>query len=98
MAKYWHRHGHHRVAVAIATPDCFDGVRFAQRAPAPALFSAAPTTPACPPSTVCAALNHFAGQDRTVAVRPFAGHDGGCGSNPPTRPARPHRRGLSPEF
>lgn len=95
ITKYPHRHSHHRVEAALATPDCFDGARFAQRATTPALFGADLTTPACPTSTVYAALNHCASQDRTATLRPFAGHDSGCGSNPPTRLAR---RGLSPEL
>ncbi|MFC9243877.1 acetylxylan esterase [Streptomyces sp. NPDC057136] len=82
----------------FATLDCLDGVHFAQRATAPALFSVGLTAPVCPPSTVDAAINHYAGQDRTVTVWPFADHDGGCGSNPPTRLAWPHRRGLAPEL
>ncbi|WP_327320578.1 acetylxylan esterase [Streptomyces sp. NBC_01235] len=74
-----HRHSHHRVAATFATLGCFDGVHFAQRATTSALFGVGLTAPVCPPSTVYAAINHYAGQDRTVTVRPFADHDGGCG-------------------
>lgn len=86
----------------FATLDCFDRVHFAQRATSPVLFSVGPTAPVRPHSTVYAAINHYAGQDRTVTMWPFTAHDGGCGcgcgSNPPTRLARPHRRGLAPEL
>ncbi|GHE13739.1 acetylxylan esterase [Streptomyces alanosinicus] len=98
VTKHPHRHSDRRVETTFATLDCFDGVRFPQRATAPALFGAGLKAPVGPPSTVCAALNHSAGQDRSVTVWSFPDHDSGRGSNPPTRLARPHRRGLSPEL
>jgi hypothetical protein len=92
------RRSHHRVEATFAARDRFDGDRFAQRATVPALFGADVMAPLSPPSTVCTVINDPAGQDRTVTVWSFPDHDGGCGSNPPTRLARPHRRGLSPEL
>jgi cephalosporin-C deacetylase len=41
----------------------------------------------CPPQTVYAAFNRYAGEDRTMTVWPFADHGEGCGSNPPAQPA-----------
>lgn len=54
----------------------FDGVNFAARAKCPALFSVALMDDICPPSTVFAAYNHYAGPKR-IEVYPFAGHEGG---------------------
>ncbi len=55
----------------------FDGVNFAARANAPTLFSVALMDEICPPSTVFAAYNHYAGakQIRTYA---YNGHEGGA--------------------
>ncbi|MBD0839858.1 acetylxylan esterase [Streptomyces sp. TRM68416] len=97
IAEYLRWHSRHRVAETFTTLDYFDGVHFAQRATAPALFSVGLMDPVCPPSTVYAAFNHYAGQDRTMTVWPFADHGGGCGSNPPAQLAWLHRRGLAPE-
>jgi cephalosporin-C deacetylase len=60
----------------FATLDYFDGVNFAARAPMPASFSVALMDDVCPPSTVYAAYNHYAG-DRRITVYPFNGHEGG---------------------
>jgi cephalosporin-C deacetylase len=54
----------------------FDGVNFAVRASCPALFSVALMDDICPPSTIFAAYNHYAGPKR-IEVYPFAGHEGG---------------------
>ncbi|MEV7608542.1 acetylxylan esterase [Microbacterium sp. NPDC089320] len=53
-----------------------DGVNFARRATAPALFSVGLEDVVCPPSTVYAARNHYAGPSE-VDVFPFNGHEGG---------------------
>jgi cephalosporin-C deacetylase len=53
--------------------------------------------PVCPPSTVYAAFNHYAGEDRTMTVWPFADHGGGYGSNPPVQLAWLAERGLAPK-
>lgn len=53
-----------------------DGVHFAARAAAPALFSVALMDPTCPPSTVYAAYNVWAGPKEIREYR-FNGHEGG---------------------
>lgn len=55
----------------------FDGVHFAARAQAPALFSVALEDQTCPPSTVFAAFNAYAGQDKRIEVYEFNEHEGG---------------------
>ncbi|MCP2245974.1 acetylxylan esterase [Lentzea aerocolonigenes] len=82
LAEYLRWHSRHLVEPAFATLSYFDGVHFAQRATAPALFSVGLMDPICPPSTVYAAFNRYAGDDRTMTVWPFADHGGGYGSNP----------------
>lgn len=54
----------------------FDGTSFAARAGAPALFSVALMDSICPPSTVFAAYNAWAGV-KDIAVYEFNGHEGG---------------------
>ncbi|MEU7297613.1 acetylxylan esterase [Streptomyces exfoliatus] len=98
IAKYLRWHSRHRVEPAFTTLDYFDGVHFAQRATAPALFSVGLMDPVCPPSTVYAAFNHYAGEDRTMTVWPFADHGGGYGSNPPVQLDWLHERGLGTEL
>jgi len=97
IVKYLRWHSRHRVQPTFDTLDYFDGIHFAQRATAPALFSVGLMDPICPPSTVYAAFNRYAGEDRTMTVWPFADHSGGCGSNPPTQLAWLHARGLAPQ-
>ena len=53
-----------------------DGVTFARRATAPALFSVALMDPVCPPSTVYAAVNAYGGP-REVLRWEYNGHEGG---------------------
>lgn len=65
-----------REDVVFRTLSYLDGVNFARRAGAPALFSAALLDVICPPSTVFAAHNHYAGR-KDITVYPFNGHDGG---------------------
>ena len=55
----------------------FDGVNFARRAGAAGLFSVGLLDPICPPSTVYAAFNAFAGDDKEIVVYPFNEHEGG---------------------
>ncbi|MFD0352202.1 acetylxylan esterase [Streptomyces sp. NPDC127110] len=98
IAKYLRRHSRRRVEPAFATPDHFDGVHFARRATAPTLFSVGLRDPVCPPSTVYAAFNQYAGEDRSMTVWPFGDHGGGCGSNPPVQPAWLRERGPAPEL
>jgi cephalosporin-C deacetylase len=54
-------------AAVLRTMSYLDGVHFGRRASAPALFSVALRDQTCPPSTVFAAYNHYAGLS---AVRP----------------------------
>jgi cephalosporin-C deacetylase len=98
LVKYLRWHSRHRLQPTFATLDYFDGVHFAQRATAPALFSVGLMDPVCPPRTVYAAFNHYASEDRTMTVWPFADHAGGCGSNPPVQLSWLHDRGLAPEL
>jgi cephalosporin-C deacetylase len=56
----------------------FDGVNFAKRASAPALFSVGLFDEICPPSTVFAAYNWYGGP-KDIAVYDFNGHEGGSG-------------------
>jgi cephalosporin-C deacetylase len=60
------------------TLDYFDAVNFAARAQAPALFSAGLMDAVCPPSTIFAAYNHYAGP-KDIRVWPHHGHDGPAG-------------------
>ncbi|RXZ69925.1 acetylxylan esterase [Agromyces albus] len=70
----------HRGAAATAfrTLSYFDGVNFAKRATAPALFSVGLMDPVCPPSTVYAARNHYAAHADIVEYE-FNEHEGGQG-------------------
>lgn len=55
----------------------FDGVAFARRITAPALFSVALMDDVVPPSTSFAAYNSLASADRSIEVYPYNGHEGG---------------------
>jgi cephalosporin-C deacetylase len=55
----------------------FDGLNFAARARCPALFSTGLLDETCPPSTVFAAYNHYAGMDKHIIVWPYNNHEGG---------------------
>ncbi|HLU32948.1 MAG TPA: acetylxylan esterase [Natronosporangium sp.] len=66
----------HRIDQVLTTLSYVDGVNFAARASAPALFSVALMDPICPPSTVYAAYHHYAGPKR-MQVWPYNGHEGG---------------------
>jgi cephalosporin-C deacetylase len=54
----------------------FDGVNFATRACAQALFSVGMMDDTCPPSTVYAAYNHYKGP-KQIRVYPYNRHEGG---------------------
>lgn len=75
-----HRGSEERV---FRTLSYLDGVHFARRATAPALFSTALMDTTCPPSTVFAAFNRYgelAGvTDKEIEVYPFNQHEGGQG-------------------
>ncbi|GAA2078519.1 cephalosporin-C deacetylase [Pseudolysinimonas kribbensis] len=69
-----HRHAEERV---LRTLSYFDGVNMAARARPAALFSAGLMDEVCPPSTVFAAFNHYAGGDKRIVVYPYNGHENG---------------------
>lgn len=69
-----HRRADERV---FRTLSYFDGVNFAKRTTAPALFSVAHLDPVCPPSTVFAARNHWAGGAAEIVEYSFNEHEGG---------------------
>jgi len=62
---------------AFDTLSYFDGVNFAARAKAQALFSTALMDEICPPSTVFAAYNHYAGP-KEICVWRYNHHEGGA--------------------
>ena len=66
-----------QVEQVFDTLSYFDGLNFAARASAPALFSVALMDDICPPSTVFAAYNHYAGA-KQIKVWPYNGHEGGA--------------------
>ncbi|MDJ1009230.1 MAG: acetylxylan esterase [Paracoccaceae bacterium] len=68
----------HRTAerAVFETLSYFDGLSFAARAKAPALYSVALMDTVCPPSSGFAAYNHHPGL-KDIAVYPFAHHEGG---------------------
>lgn len=70
-------------SAAFRTLSYLDGVNFARRATAPALFSVGLMDPICPPSTVYAAYNHYGslagGVDKSIEVFEFNEHEGGGG-------------------
>jgi cephalosporin-C deacetylase len=65
-----------READVFRTLSYVDGLNFAVRANAPALFSAGLMDEICPPSTVFAAYNHYAGP-KDIRVWSFNGHEAG---------------------
>jgi len=65
-----------KVDAVFGTLSYFDGVNFAARARAQALFSAGLMDETCPPSTVFAAYNHFAGP-KEMRVWRYNQHEGG---------------------
>ncbi|MBI4922892.1 MAG: alpha/beta fold hydrolase [Devosia nanyangense] len=66
-----------KVAQVFKTLAYFDGVCFARRSKAAALFSVGIMDTICPPSTVFAAFNAFAGTDKTIVEYGFNDHEGG---------------------
>jgi cephalosporin-C deacetylase len=75
IADYCHIH-RDKVETVFDTLSYFDGVNFAARAKAKALFSTALMDQVCPPSTVYTAYNHWAGE-KDIKVYPYNGHEGG---------------------
>ena len=75
IAEFCHVH-RDKVDTVFNTLSYFDGVNFAARAKAKTLFSVALMDKICPPSTVYAAYNHWAGE-KDIKVYPYNGHEGG---------------------
>jgi cephalosporin-C deacetylase len=65
-----------KVDTVFETLSYFDGVNFAARTKAHALFSTGLMDQTCPPSTVFAAYNHFAGP-KEIRVWRYNQHEGG---------------------
>jgi cephalosporin-C deacetylase len=65
-----------KVEQVFETLSYFDGVNFACRARAEAFFSVGLMDMTCPPSTVFAAYNHYAGT-KQIKVWPYNQHEGG---------------------
>jgi cephalosporin-C deacetylase len=66
----------------LRTLSYFDGLNFAARANAPALYSVGLMDDVSPPSTVFASYNHYAGP-KEIAVYPYNGHESGGAFNEP---------------
>lgn len=65
-----------QVEPVFRTLSYFDGMNFAARAKAAALFSVGMMDTVCPPSTVFAAYNHYAGE-KDIRIWHFNNHEGG---------------------
>jgi cephalosporin-C deacetylase len=66
-----------KIETVFNTLSYFDGLNFAARARCPALFSTGLMDEICPPSTVFAAYNYYAGSDKHIKVWPYNHHEGG---------------------
>ncbi len=75
LARYMVTH-RDKVEAVFATLAYFDGVNFAARARAQALFSVGLMDEICPPSTVFAAYNHFGGP-KDIRIWRYNHHEGG---------------------
>ncbi len=65
-----------KIDTVFNTLSYFDGVNFATRATAPTLFSVGLMDDICPPRTVFAAYNHYAGP-KQIRIWPYNNHEGG---------------------
>jgi len=65
-----------KIETVFNTLSYFDGLNFAARAKASALFSVGLMDTICPPSTVFAAYNHYAGP-KDIRIWQFNNHEGG---------------------
>lgn len=75
IARYCKTH-RNKIDTVFNTLSYFDGVNFAARAQCPALFSVGLMDEVCPPRTVFAAYNHYAGP-KQIRVWEFNHHEGG---------------------
>ncbi len=76
LTRYLAVHRDQRETV-LTTASYLDGVNFAKRITAPALFSVALMDDVVPPSTTFAAFNALASADAHIEVYPENGHEGG---------------------
>jgi cephalosporin-C deacetylase len=65
-----------KIETVYSTLSYFDGLNFAARAKAPALFSVGLMDEICPPRTVYAAYNHYAGE-KDIRIYTYNHHEGG---------------------
>jgi len=77
-------HNRDRIEQVFRTLGYFDGVHFAARATAPALYSVGLMDDVCPPSTVFAAYNNYAGP-KQLQIWPYNRHEGGATFQPPVQ-------------
>jgi cephalosporin-C deacetylase len=75
LARYCATHPDH-IDRVFETLSYLDGVNFAARGTAQAIFSVGLMDQICPPSTIFAAHNHYLGP-KDIRVFPYNGHDGG---------------------
>ena len=75
IARYCQTH-RDKIDTVFRTLSYFDGVNFAARSSARAFFSVALMDLICPPSTVFAAYNHFAGP-KDIQIYQYNNHEGG---------------------
>jgi cephalosporin-C deacetylase len=75
ISLYCKTHRNH-VDQVFTTLSYFDGINFSARARAKALFSVGQMDQICPPSTVYAAYNHYAGE-KEICLYPYNYHEGG---------------------
>ena len=75
IAEYCHIH-RDKVDTVFKTLSYFDGVNLGARAKGRTLFSVGLMDQVCPPSTVFAAYNHWAGE-KDIKIYPYNGHEGG---------------------
>jgi cephalosporin-C deacetylase len=71
-----------KVDDVFATLSYFDGLHFAARGTAPALYTVGLMDAICPPSTVYAAYNRYPGP-KQIQVWPYNGHESGATFQPP---------------
>lgn len=76
IGNYLKTHRGHTADI-LRTLSYFDGVHFAARGRAPALFSVGLEDQTCPPSSVFAAFNAWAHDDKEIEVYDFNDHEGG---------------------
>ncbi|MDT0268722.1 acetylxylan esterase [Streptomyces sp. DSM 44915] len=93
LVTYLGRHRRVEPARVFDVLNYFDGQHFAAQAVAPALFSVGLMDPVCPPATVYAAYNRYAGE-KEITVWEFGDHGGGYASQAERQLAWLADRGL----